>query len=163
MATQLLEGERVRSIVGAFYTVYDYYGFGLAEAVYAGALELELIRRGHACSRELTISVAYHGRHVAWQRLDMVIDERVIVENKATEVLPPYAERQLLNYLRASPFPVGLLLHFGPVPKFRRFVDSRKDKAPFALVRQRSRRSRQDVLEPSTVPITVNTIDPNTA
>src|SRR5438874_13699307 len=94
-----IESERERSIVGAFYTVYNYYGFGLTETVYAGALEYELLDRGHTVVRELAVGVTYKGRHVAWQRLDMVVDNRVILEIKATEILPKFAGRQLINYL----------------------------------------------------------------
>jgi len=101
MRGELLEAERVHSIVGAFFTVYNYYGFGLSEAIYAGALEYELIDRGHEVVRELLVAVSYKGRHGGWQRLDLVVDGAVIVENKATEKL----------------------LHFGPRPKFYRFID----------------------------------------
>ena len=48
----------------------------------------------------------------------MVIDEKIIVENKATEKLCPADRTQLLNYLRATKFEVGILFHFGPVPRF---------------------------------------------
>jgi GxxExxY protein len=123
MVGELLEAERVHSIVGAFFTVYNYYGYGLSESVYAGALELELIDRGHEVARELAVAVCYKGRHVAWQRLDMVVDRAVIVENKATEKLSPTARPQLISYLRASRFSVGVLLHFGPQPRFYRFID----------------------------------------
>jgi GxxExxY protein len=85
--------------------------------------QLELIERGHAVVRELAVDVSYKGRHVAWHRLDMVVDNRVVVEIKATEKLPPYAERQLMNYLRASSFEVGLLLHCGPRSAFHRQID----------------------------------------
>ena len=126
MRGELLEAERVQSIVTAFFTVYNYYGYGLNEAVYAGALECELRARGHEVVRELAVSVEYHGRHVAWQRLDMVVDDAVIVEAKATEKLSPAAKPQVLSYLRASRFQVGMLLHFGPSPKFHRLIDSPK-------------------------------------
>jgi GxxExxY protein len=56
----------------------------------------------------------------------MVVDDRVIVECKATEHLAPSAGPQLVGYLRASTFQVGVLLHFGPHPKFYRFVDTHK-------------------------------------
>jgi len=78
MVGELLEAERVYSIVGAFCAVYNYYGYGLSEAVYAGALECELVDRGHEVARELAVAVSYKGRHVAWQRLEMVVDGRVI-------------------------------------------------------------------------------------
>jgi hypothetical protein len=45
---------------------------------------------------------------------------------KATEILPPYAKRQLVNYLRATPVELGLLLHFGPKAKFWQFVDAKR-------------------------------------
>ena len=56
----------------------------------------------------------------------MVVDNAVIVELKATETLSPAAKPQLISYLRASLFEVGLLLHFGPSPRFYRFVDHPK-------------------------------------
>ena len=68
----------------------------------------------------------YKDRLVARQRLDMVVDDRVIVESKATERLSPSAGPQLIGYLRATKFEVGVLLHFGPHPKFYRFVDTMK-------------------------------------
>ena len=123
MSTKLLEGDRVHSIVGAFYATYNYFGYGLAESVYAGALTVDLLERGHDVAREVAVDVRYKGVHVAWQRLDMVVDNRVIVELKASEKLPAYAARQLMNYLRATSFPVGLLLHCGPRPAFRRYID----------------------------------------
>lgn len=128
MDSKLLAADLTHSIVGAFFAVYNYYGYGLVESVYAGALEYELLDRGHAVVRELAIEVDYKGRHVSWQRLDMVVDNRLILEIKATEKLPLFATRQLVNYLRVSPFRLGLLLHFGPEAKFHRFVDTQTKK-----------------------------------
>ena len=126
MKGELLEAERVHSIVGAFFDVYNYYGYGLSEAIYAGALEHELSDRRHDVVRELLVAVDYRGRHVGWQRIDMVVDNAVVVENKATERLSPAARPQLISYLRATSFQVGVLLHFGPQPRFYRFIDSPK-------------------------------------
>jgi GxxExxY protein len=126
MRGELLEAKRVHSIVGGFFAVYNYYGYGLSELVYAGALEHELRDRGHEIVRELAIEIDYQGRYVARLRLDMVVDGRVVVENKATEKLSPAAAMQLVSYLRATEFEVGLLLHFGPSPYFKRYIDSPK-------------------------------------
>ena len=101
--------------------------YGLSERVYAGALEHELRGRGHEVVRELMVDVGYRGQHVAWQRLDMVVDERVVVENKATEKLSPADRVQLVSYLRAISFAVGPLLHFDPTPRFERFMDYPKN------------------------------------
>ena len=127
MRGELLEAERVHSIVAAFFTVFNYFGGGgMCEAAYTGALEHELELRGHKVDREVMIPVYYKGRLVARQRLDMVVDDRVVVECKATDRLPASAGPQLIGYLRATRFEVGVLLHFGPHPKFYRFVDSIK-------------------------------------
>ena len=129
MHGELLEAERVHSIVAAFFTVFNYFGGGgMCETAYTGALEYELTLRGHKVDRELMVPVYYKGKLVARQRLDIVVDDRVIVECKATERLPVSAGPQLISYLRATTFQVGVLLHFGPHPKFYRFVDSIKDK-----------------------------------
>lgn len=127
MIGELLEAERVHSIVAAFFIVFNYFGGGgMCEAAYVGALEHELTLRGHKVDREVSVPVYYKGKLVAWQRLDMVVDNRVIVECKATERLAASAGPQLIGYLRATIFQVGVLLHFGPHPKFYRFVDTLK-------------------------------------
>jgi GxxExxY protein len=124
----LIEGELTKSIVGAFYTVYRAFGFGFLEHVCAAVLEKELAKRGHRVSREVLVPIYYLGELAAYQRLDMLVDDRVIVELKASEHLPPIAERQLYNYLRCTKMEVGLLLHFGHEPKFKRLVHSNGHK-----------------------------------
>lgn len=94
----LIEQEIVGSILSAFYEVYNYFGgFGVNESIFANALAVELTLRGHRVSREATVDVYYKGHHVGKQRLDMVVDETVLVESKTLERLPPSAARQLLN------------------------------------------------------------------
>lgn len=127
MLDELLEAERVHSIVAAFFIVFNYFGGGgMCEAAYTGALEHELTLRGHKVDREVLVPVYYKGKLVARQRVDMIVDDRVIVECKATDRLPSSAGPQLIGYLRATLFQVGVLLHFGPHPKFHRFVQSHK-------------------------------------
>jgi GxxExxY protein len=127
MLGELLEAELVHSIVAAFFAVFNYFGGGgMCESAYVGALEYELQLRGHNVDREVSVPVYYKGKLVAWQRLDMVVDGKVIVECKATDRLPASAGPQLIGYLRATKFEVGVLLHFGSHPKFYRFVDTRE-------------------------------------
>ena len=116
----LIEEQLTRSVIGAFYAVHRALGFGFLEHVYANALDVELRARGHEVSREFGVTIYYGGVEVAHQRLDMVVDERVVLEIKATEALRQDATRQLFNYLRATRLEVGLLLHFGRSAKFRR-------------------------------------------
>jgi GxxExxY protein len=111
---------------GAFFQVYSTLGFGFLEYVYALALERELMDRAKRVSRETSIPIFYKGRLLTTQRADMVVDERVVVEITSTEVLPPMAQRQAVNSLKATSHEVALLLHFGPAPKFYRMVQSNK-------------------------------------
>jgi len=115
-----------RSIIGAFFEVYNHLGSGFVESVYVAALERELIARGHRVAREVSVRVFYKGEPIAWQRIDMLVDEKVIVEAKATPQLALMARLQLRNYLRATRLEVGLLLHFGPTAQFFREY-SKKD------------------------------------
>ena len=124
----LLEEELTNSIIGGFYTVFRVLGFGFLESVYSAVLAKELSARGHKVAREVLVPIYYFGELAAYQRLDMIIDDRVIVELKASERLPPIAERQLFNYLRCTDLEVGPLLHFGHEPKFQRVVHSRRFK-----------------------------------
>lgn len=112
--TSLVEEELTYSVIGAAFEVYNTLGYGFLEHVYVKALERELRDRGHAVSREYAAMIFYKGEELTSQRLDMVVDQKLIVEAKATERLAHEAPRQLFNYLRATSFEVGLLLHFGP-------------------------------------------------
>jgi GxxExxY protein len=90
--------------------------------VYRRALGTELRARGHCCVEEGLAEVAYKGVIVGTYRYDLLVDDRVLIETKAGEGLRPTDKRQLLNYLRATNRKVGLLLHFGPEPRFLRCV-----------------------------------------
>ena len=83
----LIEEELTRAIIGAFFYVHRALGFGFLEHVHAAALERELVQRGHRVARELNVLVQYAGANIAHQRLDMVIDDKVVVEIKSTEHL----------------------------------------------------------------------------
>ena len=96
-------------------------------------LERELIERSRIVQKEVLVSGWYKGSVLSTQRVDLIVDNNVLVEIKSTGTLPPTAKRQLLNYLRATSFQVGLLLHFGPTPRFARLVHS--EKAHSALIR----------------------------
>jgi GxxExxY protein len=124
----LIEEEITRSIIGAFYTVYNTLGFGFLEHIYVMALERELLAREHQVAREVSVQVIYKGEVLSNQRIDMIVDGRVIVEAKAGAELPQYARHQLCNYLKATNFEVGLLLHFGANARIYREVRSNQRK-----------------------------------
>jgi len=118
----LLHEEITRSIIGAFYTVYDKLGYGFLEAPYVKAMVLELRKRGHKVDCNVSLPVYYDGVQVGRYIVDLLVDDVVVVEVKASVALSEAHRRQLRNYLKAGGFRVGLLLNFGAVPKFRRLI-----------------------------------------
>lgn len=120
----LLEERLTRSVIGAFFEVYNTLGFGFLEHLYVMALERELLARGHQIAREVGARVTYKGQHLGTQRIDMIVDEKVVVEVKSTHHLPKTFARPVYNYLKATNLEVGLLLHFGPEPNFYRLISS---------------------------------------
>jgi GxxExxY protein len=123
----LIEAELTHSVIGAFYEVLNQLGHGFLEYVYSLALERELLARGHRVSREFGVQIFYKGQPLTSQRLDFVVDEKLVVEIKASEAIPKVALAQLRNYLRASRLEVGLLLYFGPKSTFYRVVATNRD------------------------------------
>lgn len=132
----LLEETLTRTIISAFYDVHRALGFGYREYIYALALERELKRSGRRVDREVAVTVYYRGEPLAAQVLDTIVDQKVVVETKATENLHSSATSQLFSYLCATEMEVGLLLHFGREKKFHRvFYENRLKHHPSAPVR----------------------------
>ena len=132
MRRELIEEELTKAVIGAFFDVYNHLGFGFLEHLYVMAMERELLARGHRVGREVGVPVLYKGDHLGFQRIDMMVDETLIVEAKSTLILHAAASRQIYNYLRATQLEVGLLLHFGPEPRFYRHVLSNQKKTWFS-------------------------------
>jgi GxxExxY protein len=123
MHDEFLIHERLTgSVIGAFFEVYNTLKFGFLEHLYMTALERELLLRGHRVARERSVRVFYKAEEIGCQRLDMVVDDVLVVEAKVTPKLNEAALRQIYNYLRATNLEVGLLLHFGHEPRFYRVV-----------------------------------------
>ena len=120
--TNLLHSDLTGEILGGFFAVYHALGYGFLEQVYANALSLELRNRWLKLEREVAVEVQYEGQPVGHFRIDMVVNGLVVVEIKAGAALVEADKKQLFNYLRASGLTVGLLLHFGPKPEFKRLV-----------------------------------------
>ncbi len=127
---QLLEERLTRSVIGAFYEVYNTLGFGFLERLYVKALEIELRERGHKVVREYRVCVMYKGHELGTQRMDLIVDDKLIVETKSTYKMNKISIRQTYNYLKSTNIEVGMVLHFGPEAKFYRLVCTANEKRP---------------------------------
>ncbi|MBW3623973.1 MAG: GxxExxY protein [Armatimonadetes bacterium] len=108
------------AIIQAFYSVYNALGHGFLEKVYENAMAIELRERGLKVHQQAPITVFYHEYPVGEYFADLLVEERIVVELKATEVLRDEHSAQLLNYLRGTGIEVGLLFNFGSRPDIRR-------------------------------------------
>ena len=112
-------------IIGAAIEVHRHLGPGLLESIYEEALCLELRLRGIAVQRQVEVDVFYKGHVIKGQRLDLLVEEQVIVELKAVKQLPAVASAQVLSYLKSTRLHRALLLNFGKtrlVDGIERFV-----------------------------------------
>ena len=100
-------------IIGCAMRVSNTLGVGFLEKVYENALAIELRRAGLQAEQQQEIAVHYHGMVVGTYEPDILVNKVVILELKAVKVLDQIHMAQLLNYLRATGFKVGLLLNFG--------------------------------------------------
>ena len=116
-------------IIKAFYAVYGELGYGFLERVYENSMAIELRAMGLKVVQQAPIVVRYRGQVVGEYSADLLVEDKVIVELKAAHALADAHEAQLLNYLKATVYEVGLLLNFGPKPEIRRraFSNSRKE------------------------------------
>lgn len=115
-------------ILGAFYKVYGNLGYGFEEKVYENPPGLELRRAGLQADQQQPIEVYYEGETIGTYFADLLVANSVLVELQSVRTLTSDHEAQLLNYLKATSYEVGLLLNFGPKPTFTRkaFDNSRK-------------------------------------
>ena len=107
--------------------VHKELGPGLLESIYESALSIELSRRGMQFHRQKPLKVAYKGESIGEFRMDLVVEDTVVVELKSTERHDPLFEAQLLSYLKLGGYKVGLLINFNSVlltKGIRRFVVS---------------------------------------
>ena len=109
-------------IIGVFYDVYNELGFGFLESVYKEAMRLALRDVGLAVNPIAELPVWFRGQQVGVFIPDLLVEGLVYLELKSVRSLDPAHESQLLNYLRATPIEVGLLLNFGPKPQVKRLL-----------------------------------------
>jgi GxxExxY protein len=122
--SEIIDKALTDAVIGAFYGVYNELGYGFLENVYENAFAVALRDCGLDVLQQPPIAVFFRGHLVGEYRADLVIPQRLIIEVKVAEALAPTHDAQLLNYLKATKLPLGLIFNFGPRPQFRRLVRS---------------------------------------
>jgi GxxExxY protein len=108
--------ELTHKIIGCAMKVHTALGPGLLESAYAACLEYELKKAGLTVHREVPFKICYDEQILeVGYRLDMVVESRVVVENKSVETVLPIYKAQLISYLKLAGYPVGLLINFNVV------------------------------------------------
>ncbi len=119
---EILHKELTDLIIKTYYEVYNELGFGFLEKVYQNAMLLELENKGLTVEPQKQINVYYKNVIVGEYYADLIVNDLIILELKATEYIVPAFENQLLNYLKATQIEIGLLLNFGTKPEFKRKI-----------------------------------------
>ncbi|MDP8248035.1 MAG: GxxExxY protein [Candidatus Tritonobacter lacicola] len=124
---KLLHKDITEAIIGAAMEVHRVLGPGFLEAVYEEALCIELHKRGMKYVNQEELKIPYKGvvlRHT--YRADLIVEDRVIVDTKASSGLTELDQAQLFNYLKATGKNVGLLVNFGRKSlEWKRFICER--------------------------------------
>ena len=102
-----------RQVVDCAYKVHQYFGAGLMEKIYEEALCKELFKRQIPFKRQVSFPVSYEGELLdARLQLDLVIDDKIILELKTVEKITPVFEAQILTYMKISRIETGFIINF---------------------------------------------------
>ena len=125
---ELKHADVTGKILRAYYHVYNQLGAGFLEKVYENAFVAAAGQLGLDICRQKDIRIYFEGVEVGEYKADVVVNDLVLVELKACSALREEHDAQLLNYLKATRYEIGMLLNFGPKPETRRrvFDNSRK-------------------------------------
>ena len=111
-------------IIGCAFTVSNTLGSGFLEKVYQNALVIELLNEGLEVEKEKAITIFYQGKIVGEYFADILVNQQIIIETKAVQSLNEIHQAQLLNYLKATKLPLGLLINFGtPKVQIKRMLN----------------------------------------
>ena len=116
----MLHQELTKKIIGCAFTVHNTLGAGFLEKVYEQALMLELKVSGLVVESHVPLSVIYRDQIIGEYFADLIVEDRVICELKAVDVLKKAHEVQLVNYLVTTGMDVGVLINFGDSVTVRR-------------------------------------------
>lgn len=126
---ELLLKQEVYQIVGAAMEVSNQLGCGFLEAVYQEALDIELDERRIPHAPQKRIEISYKGKVLNKEYIaDFICHDQIVVEIKAIKMITAIEEAQILNYLKATNLPLGLIINFGtPQLEWKRYVNTKRN------------------------------------
>ena len=128
--------EVTEKILRAFFDLHTELGYGFSEKVYENSLAILMQERGLKIQQQMPIHVYFHGKVVGEYIADALVNDVVVLELKAVSKLNEDHAAQLLNYLKATDYEVGLLLNFGQTAEFRRKVYDNERKGSRSWVQK---------------------------
>ena len=108
MNSKIIEKELSYQIVNAAYEVHNQLGPGFLETIYEAAMVLELEARDHRVESQVRVPVYYRGQKIGEHILDLLVDEKIILELKAVADIAPIHQQQALSYLKATGLELAL-------------------------------------------------------
>jgi GxxExxY protein len=119
-------------IIGGAMKVHRYFGPGFPEIIYKRTLVIELEKKHLAYSSETEREIFYEDRFIGKRRLDLLVENNILVELKAVAEINNGCYAQIINYLRVFGIEVGLLLNFGSGSlQFKRFINTKQSVKSF--------------------------------
>ncbi len=126
--SKLLYGEITEKIIGAAFEIHNTLGPNLSEKIYQTALAIKLREIGLVVEEERVLSMFMSEERVGEQRVDLLVEDKVIVETKAIRTLTDDSSRKLIACLRNTKYEVGLLINFKLKVEFKRLIYSAENK-----------------------------------
>jgi GxxExxY protein len=121
--TNIIYSDLSYEIMGAIFEVHKELGLGYLESVYEKAFLLELTSRGMNVDVQKVFDLTYKGQKVGNHRLDIIVEDKIVLELKTVERFAPIHTAQVLSYLKASGYRLGILVNFSKAKvEYRRVV-----------------------------------------
>jgi GxxExxY protein len=120
---ELLYKDITEKIIKALFEVFNHLGPGLSETIYQRAVKEELVGLGLKYEVEKNAEVFYKNKKIGFYKLDLLVEDKVVLELKVKPAIEPLDEAQLITYLKSTGYRVGILSNFGSKKlEFKRFI-----------------------------------------
>lgn len=129
---EYLYEDLTRIIIGAAFDVHNILGKGLSEKAYENALVVRLRQLGLTIEQQKTIPLLFASQKVTDQEVDILVEDKIIVETKARDHISKSHVSQVLGYLKNTPYRLALILNFGSKVQIKRLIRSRQNLSSYS-------------------------------